>query len=402
MGGKNDMQKKSVILTGTDHLEKAMFFKKQCLERAELEKCICKKLPSQIFRECRVLNEVDLPKDLEIIGNEAFFKCRQLEYIDLPIGLKKFLKRYGLDGVELMQMGKAKKQVLKKENVIGFHLMHYPCWYCLWKNDTRTLLEEFGNHICQEDYLEVKKAGVLPPVVLEEIKKNFGGTDREALLEPFRNNIQFAKQYDPEYVVFHVTDVLCCEAKKREFRYTDEEIVDGAAEFLNELFQEDLGFELLLENLWWPGLTMTRPEITRRLLDHIKYPRKGIMLDIGHLLHTDTSLQTEEEAVNYLREVLSRYEDLSIIRGVHYHQTLEGAFVEETKKHPKVVEGSYRDKCGDIMEYVYHLDHHNPFLNTEAAALIKELNPEWLVFEFLTESYEQQEKWLDAQKVYFE
>ena len=126
------------------------------------------------------------------------------------------------------------------------------------------------------------------------------------------------------------------------------------------------------------------------------------MLDIGHLLHTDTSLQTEEEAVNYLREVLSRYEDLSIIRGVHYHQTLEGAFVEETKKHPKVVEGSYRDKCGDIMEYVYHLDHHNPFLNTEAAALIKELNPEWLVFEFLTESYEQQEKWLDAQKVYFE
>ena len=317
-------------------------------------------------------------------------------------GLKKFLKRYGLDGVELMQMGKAKKQVLKKENVIGFHLMHYPCWYCLWKNDTRTLLEEFGNHICQEDYLEVKKAGVLPPVVLEEIKKNFGGTDREALLEPFRNNIQFAKQYDPEYVVFHVTDVLCCEAKKREFRYTDEEIVDGAAEFLNELFQEDLGFELLLENLWWPGLTMTRPEITRRLLDHIKYPRKGIMLDIGHLLHTDTSLQTEEEAVNYLREVLSRYEDLSIIRGVHYHQTLEGAFVEETKKHPKVVEGSYRDKCGDIMEYVYHLDHHNPFLNTEAAALIKELNPEWLVFEFLTESYEQQEKWLDAQKVYFE
>lgn len=93
MGGKNDMQKKSVILTGTDHLEKAMFFKKQCLERAELEKCICKKLPSQIFRECRVLNEVDLPKDLEIIGNEAFFKCRQLEYIDLPIGLKKIGKK---------------------------------------------------------------------------------------------------------------------------------------------------------------------------------------------------------------------------------------------------------------------------------------------------------------------
>lgn len=48
------------------------------------------------------------------------------------------------------------------------------------------------------------------------------------------------------------------------------------------------------------------------------------MLDIGHLLHTNTALRTEEDAVKYLREVLGRYEDLSIILGVHYHQTLEG------------------------------------------------------------------------------
>lgn len=79
------------------------------------------------------------------------------------------------------------------------------------------------------------------------------------------------------------------------------------------------------------------------LLEQVKYPRKGIMLDIGHLLHTNTALRTEEDAVKYLREVLGRYEDLSIILGVHYHQTLEGAFVEEIKRRPEVLKGSYRD-----------------------------------------------------------
>lgn len=78
-------------------------------------------------------------------------------------------------------------------------------------------------------------------------------------------------------------------------------------------------------------------------LEQVKYPRKGIMLDIGHLLHTNTALRTEEDAVKYLREVLGRYEDFSIILGVHYHQTLEGAFVEEIKRRPEVLKGSYRD-----------------------------------------------------------
>lgn len=114
--------------------------------------------------------------DLERFGNNA--------------ALKEFLRRHSLDGLELMENGEDEKQILQKEDVVGFHLLHYPCWYCFWKKDTRTLLEQ------------------------------------------------------------------------------------------------------------------------------VKYPRKGIMLDIGHLLHTNTALRTEEDAVKYLREVLGRYEDLSIILGV--------------------------------------------------------------------------------------
>ena len=66
-------------------------------------------------------------------------------------GLKVFLKRHGLDGLELMEIGADEKKILRKEDVAGFHLVHFPCWYCFWKKDSRTLLEEFGNDIQKED-----------------------------------------------------------------------------------------------------------------------------------------------------------------------------------------------------------------------------------------------------------
>ena len=62
--------------------------------------------------------------DLERFGNNA--------------GLKGFLRRHSLDGLELMEIGEDEKQILQKEDVVGFHRLHYPCWYCFWKKDTRT------------------------------------------------------------------------------------------------------------------------------------------------------------------------------------------------------------------------------------------------------------------------
>ena len=62
--------------------------------------------------------------DLERFGNNA--------------GLKEFLRRHSLDGLELMEIGEDEKQILQKEDVVGFHRLHYPFWYCFWKKDTRT------------------------------------------------------------------------------------------------------------------------------------------------------------------------------------------------------------------------------------------------------------------------
>lgn len=289
--------------------------------------------------------------------------------------LYSYYRGFGLDGIELLDGGaKDEKSLVEPEDVIGIHLRYFPCWYCLWSGDTKSTLEEFGDW--------------------EEVRKQFGGTDREAILRAFQENLEFARSYRPKYVVFHVSDVLLSEAVTRRHRYSDEEIVDGAAEILNCIFTEEEEFELLLENLWWPGLQMTRPEITYRLLEQVHYPRTGIMLDTGHLLHTNTAIRSQEEGASYIREVLSQYEDLSMIRGVHFHQTLSGAYVEEQKKHPPVLKGSYLDKCCALAEYIHRVDSHDPFTCRKAQELIEWLDPEYLVYELLSASREEHEQYM--------
>ena len=290
--------------------------------------------------------------------------------------LRSYYRSFGLDGLEVLDAGdKDVHSLIVPEDVIGVHLRYFPSWYCLWAGDTEAILEEFGTW--------------------EEVERQFGGTDREAILRAFRQNLEVARSFHPEYAVFHVSDVLLSEAVNRKFRYSDEEIVDAAAEILNNVYASDEGFELLLENLWWPGLTLTRPEITYRLLEKVNYPRKGIMLDTGHLLHTNTGIRTQEEGAAYIREVLSQYEDRSIIRGVHFHQTLSGAYVEEQKLHPPVLKGTYYERAGQLAEYIWRVDSHDPFVCREAQELIEWLDPEYLVYELLSGSREEHTQYME-------
>lgn len=289
--------------------------------------------------------------------------------------LRGYYRGFGLDGLELLDSWTPdEKGLIAPEDVVGFHLRFFPCWYCLWSGDIPSVMEEFGSW--------------------DEVEKQFGGTDREAILRSYRENLKLARKYQPEYVVFHVSDDLLVEVVSRQHRYTDEEIVDAAADLLNSLFTEDEGFELLLENLWWPGLTMTRPEITYRLLEKVKYPRTGIMLDVGHLMHTNTSLRTQEEAAAYVREVLSRYEDRSFVRGLHFHQTLSGAYVEEQKKHPPRLSGTYFEKNCALAEYILTVDSHHPFTGPAAKELIQWLKPEYLVYELLSSDRAEHERYM--------
>jgi hypothetical protein len=229
----------------------------------------------------------------------------------------------------------------------------------------------------------------------------FGGFSRDAMIETLKKNLRFARTYSPEYVVFHVSNVSLDQCVTRVAHYTDEEVVEAAIEVLNTLFRDsDDTFTLLLENLWWTGLKMDKPELTKRLLDGIEYKNKGVMLDLGHLLHTNTALRSLDEGVDYIHRILDCYDDLGFIKGVHLHQTLSGEYAERIMRNPIIVEGTYFEKVMALQYHVFEIDNHKPFLSKRIGSVLERINPEYLILEFISETREELSRFITEQQAY--
>ncbi|NLZ66230.1 MAG: TIM barrel protein [Clostridiaceae bacterium] len=292
----------------------------------------------------------------------------------------------GFDGVELIYVEPEESDklsshsfVIEPKHVIGFHMRYFPSWIDLWRGNKDALIREFDH--------------------LENVERIFGGCDREALVRVFREDLKLAHQYEAEYVVFHVSQASIEETFTWRYRHTDEEVISASSEILNEVFaDEDGSIILLLENLWQPGLTFTSPDNTRRLLEKINYPNTGLMLDTGHLMHTDTNLASEEEALCYIHQRLDEHGGLmKKIRGVHLHQSLTGDYSEAVTADPPVMSPTFAGRMNQMYSHAFKVDRHLPFTCSGVDLLIERINPDYLTFEFVTSDREQHARYLKMQ-----
>lgn len=287
----------------------------------------------------------------------------------------------GFDGVELMYFEGAEKDVIPPGRVVGLHMSYHMNWLDFWRQNEAELVKEYDD--------------------LETCRACYGGTlDKYRLVEEFRRDHALAKKFGAEYMVYHVSDCNIEETFTRRFRYSDEEVVDAACEIINEALDgADDSVALLLENLWLPGLRFTRPEITKRLLDGIKYPNTGLMLDTGHVLHNHLGLHTQEEGIAYIHSLLSEHGELCrAIRGVHLNQSLTGDYCREIMAHPPKMGETYWKRSEQMFYHAFAVDKHLPFTGAGIRELIDRIGPEYLTFEFITESREQHEAYLKAQR----
>lgn len=286
----------------------------------------------------------------------------------------------GFDGVELMQFEEDNRGILPGEHVIGLHMNYFPFWFDFWKENMQAVLAELDSF---ENKIRV-----------------YGGMNRKAILNRYRKDLEYAHQWGAEYVVFHVSEAKIKETFTLEYEHSDEEIIDATIEIVNELLaDEDGSIAFLVENLWQPGLTFTRPKMTKRLLEGIHYPNKGIMLDTGHILHTNLKLRTQEEGIAYIHDMLDARGDLCrYIRGVHLNQSLTGEYCEQMQKNPPVLTGTYAERCGQMFWHAFAVDKHLPFTCDGVRNLISRINPEYLTFEFITSDGKQHAEYLTAQK----
>ena len=286
----------------------------------------------------------------------------------------------GFDGVELMHCGPDVRGIVPREKIVGVHLIFFPYWYDFYTGDLAACERNLGGP--------------------ETIRALYGGDTPDALIEAYRRDIALARAEGAEYVVFHVSDCADEELFTLKYRHTSEEIVAAAVDLLNKLFPEPDGdLVLLLENLWHPGLTLTEPEVTRRLLSGVHYRNKGILLDTGHLMHTDLSLRTQEEA---LKELYLRVEEQGeavrkAIRGIHLHQSLTGAYMAAVAAHPPILFIDPIKRMEQVYTHAFTCDQHRPFTCPGVREFIRWIDPEYLTFEFISSSRMEQEAMLKEQ-----
>ena len=222
--------------------------------------------------------------------------------------------------------------------------------------------------------------------------------NRPELIRHYRKDLNYAVRMGAEYVVFHVVQVDDEEGLTYKTKHTDREVIEEAADFINELLDgQQYSFWFLMENLWWPGLTFLHPEDTQALLDRVHYEKKGFMLDTGHCLHTNLDLKTQEEGVEYLHEMLDAHESMiSYIKGLHLQQSLTGEYVKQWLQSPREFPEDPMERFCKVYEHIFQIDRHEPFTAKGVEELVRRIDPLYVTYEDITRSREELSAYLQA------
>lgn len=283
--------------------------------------------------------------------------------------LESYYHALGLNGVEIILADhpEAAIRLIRPGTVNGQHLYFSLFWVDWWHRDFSRLDQMFGSRSRWMDY--------------------YGGADRESLLAVYQKELAFAKDAGASYVVFHVSEASLQESFSFRFSHTDTEVIEASLEVINTLLdEEEYPFDFLVENLWWPGLTLRDTGLTARMLDEMHTDKKGIMLDTGHYMNAAGTVRTEEEGAACLMELADTYEKaglLSLFKGVHLHQSLSGSYIQALRRgkipcpdlaFDDLFSAAYKNTCA--------IDEHWPFETGAVVPFLERVDPQYITFEF--------------------
>lgn len=294
--------------------------------------------------------------------------------------LEAFIKDFGFDGIELIQNNEWKEEQIPSRFVKGMHMRFWPVWLDFWNGNANELQRQFGN--------------------MDTLRHYYGGDSRKAMVDWYKKELETAIRLKAEYVVFHISHVLPEHCFNYRFTYTDNEVVKAGIELLNEVLDGVSGeFRLLVENLWWPGLTLLDDALAKELLAGVKYPNKGFMLDISHMMNTNLQLADEDEAVDYILRMVNRLGVIAgEIKGIHLNSSLSGEYVKSQFGNGSIFnEKDFFKRYCDSYAHVLQIDRHVPFKSTSIRKVLDFVNPDYLVYEFLTENIKILEEYAAAQ-----
>ncbi|MDK2866092.1 MAG: hypothetical protein PWP51_1580 [Clostridiales bacterium] len=292
--------------------------------------------------------------------------------------VRQFCSTYQLDGFELLPYGENTLGVVPPDLLVGIHLAFDNCWVDFWHGNEVGVFSEYDNW---------------------ETAKQVLGEDIESIIRRYKAQLDFAERMNAAYVVFHATDISTTETLTYQFDHSDQAVVDTCLTLINTILTDgEYSFYFLVENLWWAGFNLMDASLTAYLMDGIQYAKKGIMLDTGHLMHTNLEIASQAEGLAYINAVLDAHGSLcQYIKGIHLQQSLTGDYVKSLIANPPTITGTYAERMMQVYPYVFKMDAHEPFTVKGVQALIERLSPEFLTYEFITTSREEHEDYLKRQ-----
>jgi DNA-binding MltR family transcriptional regulator len=295
--------------------------------------------------------------------------------------IKFFLERHNMDGFELLNPIMWQENIIPQKLVKGVHLKYYPTWLDFWNGNRKALLDQFKS--------------------MDVVEKYYEGISKEVMIQHYRKEIEMATKMGAEYVVFHVAHVQVEHTYDYNFTYSDDEVMDASIDLINKVFKNlNTNVKLLFENLWWPGFTMLDKDIAFKLLNKVQYSNKGFMLDTAHLMNTNLYLKDEKQGIEYIINTINALGELkSSIKGIHLNCSLSGEYVLEQIKNKKYQEKEFdlNPLSEEIFMHVFRIDSHKPFTDKSIKKLVEFINPEYLVYEFVANSIEQLEQYIETQ-----
>ena len=294
------------------------------------------------------------------------------EIATYPEGMDGYLRDSNLDGVELYVYDTKPYEEDYSKWATGVHLKYWPYWLDFWHNNQAELARNHKNKQEMEAYFN-------------------GAVNCDQWLEVIQKNITASFAVKPEYLVWHVSHCGLQEAFTRKYTYNDEQIIDATVEVFNSIsacVPDDV--TVLFENLWWPGLTLTNPQIVDRFFSKLNKSNVGIMLDTGHLMSTNLELQSEKEALAYIKKVihnLGRYKDL--VQGMHFSCSLSGEYQKGSiGAMPAGI------TMGEILQHIGKIDQHRIFTEAPLKEFLEYMAPKYLVYELFYNTMEELQKFI--------
>jgi hypothetical protein len=318
----------------------------------------------------RLLNISTCAEDLQIFEND-WTRARH------------FCTRNGFDGYELYPLDSYDFNAIPSNLIVGLHLRFYPILEPLWRNDRTRLREVFGDD--------------------ETVALYYGGADRQALVDVYRQELSLAKRLGCEYVVFHVSQSVPESVHTWHCPWTWQQTVELCAEIMSEVARESTYTgNILFENLWLPGsMRLDSPDEVALLLQKLDHPRWGLVLDTGHVLNKNQNLRSEAEGVAYLLETVRNLGDVRhMIKGVHLTRSLSADAVKTFRDEPDPFAGAetFWERLAIAHRHVFQMDQHDAFDDPGITELFRLVSPDYVVFEF---SYRDGAEWqgkIDRQK----